>query len=170
MEFNQAWKTDERFKKFALRVASDVSLLPEQHGLVADEFTGQLWLLNWQEQRFLTVCDALSDEQFALVLALLERWPSYIPYEELLPHIGIQPSRQDLDDLALVRVSGRANESEEEQAHEAAARTRIAPLLQTLRDVLEGGRSCLRPLGLDIAAVLDHGLLLTRYVEQADEA
>ncbi len=170
MEFNQAWKTDERFKKFALRVASDVYVLPEQHSLVADELTGQLWLVNWQAQHFLAVCDGLSDEQFSLVLLLLEQWPSYVPYEHLLRHIGIEPSRQDLDDLECVRVSGRANESEEKQAQEAAARARIEPLLRTLRELLGDCRACLQPLGIAITAVLDYGLLLTRYVEQADEA
>jgi hypothetical protein len=170
MEFNQAWKADERFQKFVLRVTSDVYLLPEQQGLVADALTCQLWLVDWQREQFLALCDDLGDEQFALVLALLERWPSYVPYEMLLPHIGIQPTQQDLDDLERVRRSGRPDESEEEQAQEAEARARIEPLLQTLRDLLGDCRAYLYPLGIDIGAVLDHGPILTRYVEQADEA
>lgn len=162
----QQWCAAERFRTFSLRATPDVFVLPEKHSLVVDRLTGTLTLVNWQQEQFLALCDELSDEQFSLVLALLERWPSYVPYEQLLQHIGIQPSHQDLDDLERVRVSGRANESEEEQAQDAEARARIRPLLQTLRDLLGSSRAYLHPLGIDITAVLDYGPVLTRYVQR----
>ncbi len=170
MEFDQAWKTDERFQKFVLRVTSDMYVLPEQHCVVVDSLTNQLWLVNWQEEQFLALCDGLDDEQFSLVLALLSAWPSFVPYAKLLQHIGIQPTQQDLDDLERVRASGQLDDSEEERVQEAQARAHIDPLLQTLRDLLAGCRVNLHPLGMDISAVLDYGPMLTRYREANTES
>ena len=160
---DQPWEASERFKKFSLRESPDRYVLPERHDLVADRLTGQLWLVNWQLEQLIDCCDELLDEQFSLVLLLLERWPSFVPYEHLLRQIGIEPTGQDLADLERIRASRRAGESEEEQVLTQQARTRIEPLLQTLRDLLASSRACLNILGIEIAAVLDTGMLITRY-------
>ncbi len=158
----QQWKATERLKQFSLRVTQDLYVLPEWHSLVADRKLCMLLLVNWQDEQVLGICDALSDEQFSLVLTLLEQWPSYVPYECLLTQLGIPLTTQDIEDLEHLRTSGREDEPEEEQA-----RARVRPVLQTLRDLLSECKLSLHDLGIDIGAVKDYGPLLTRDVATA---
>lgn len=147
-----------RFQQFSLW-KKDWIVLPERHSLIVDRVSGALILVDWQQERFVAVCDDLEDEQFSLVLTLLKQWPSYVSYEQLLEQIGIQPTARDLADLERVRVSRLRSRSREQ------ARERIRPILQTLRDLLRGCRMSLNNMGIDIAAVQDHGPLLVRHVE-----
>jgi len=154
----------ERFEQFSLR-ANDWCLLPLRQSLVVDRVTGVLTVVDWQSERFTSICDDLDDEQFSLVITLLRRWPSYVSYEQLLEQLGIQLSAQDLADLERVRESKQTRTSRRESRATERARARLQPVLQTLRDLLSGSRACLNFLGIDIAAVLDYGPLLVQYVE-----
>jgi hypothetical protein len=153
-------------KQFTLRVTDNLSVLPERCSLVVDRLAGTLTLVNWQDEQFLGVCDELTDEQFSLVLTLLEQWPSYVPYEKLLRLIGLELTAQHLEELERVRVSGKAVESEDEQAQNEQARQHLKPVLQTLREEIASCLHALRNLGIDICAVQDHGPLLMRYVDR----
>lgn len=166
LPLDQNWRgrTTERFKKFSLQ-SKHLSLLPERQSLMVDRLTGTLTLVDWQQEQFLDSCDDLSDEQFSLLLTLLEQWPSYVPYEKLLGQLGIQLTVQDIDDLERIRVSERADESEEEQRQDEQARARLQPALRTLRDLLRDCKPCLWDLCLDVVAVMDCGPLLMRYQE-----
>jgi len=154
-------RATERFKQFPLQT-QDSYVLPVRHGVIADRLTGSLTLVNWQDERFIAICE-LDDEQFSVVFTLLEQWPSCVPYEQLLRQLGIEPTGQDLADLEFVRMSGQMSRSRVQA--KAQARTRLQPTLQKLRDLLSSSRACLNTLGIDIAAVQDHGPILIRYVE-----
>ena len=151
-----------RFKQFSLS-KKGWFVLPERHSLVVDRVAGTLTLIDWQHERIVAVCEDLDDEQFSLLLSLLERWPSYISYEELLRQLGIEPTSQDLADLERVRWSGRMSRSRERAMEQA--RARLQPTLQTLRDLLGACKLCLRSLGIDIVAVLDYGPILIPYAD-----
>lgn len=159
---DQQW--DERFKQFSLRISHEFYLLPARHSLIVDRLLGMIVLVNWQDEQIVSVGEELNDEQFTLALTLLERWPSYTPYEILLGQLGIQLTGQDIEDLELLRTIRRANVSEEEQAQEAQARARLQPALQTLRDLLRDCRIYLQSFGVDIGTVVDYGPLLVRYM------
>lgn len=161
----QPWEASERFQQFSLRISQDFYLLPARHSLVVDRLLSTMLLVNWQDEQMINNGEVMDDEQFALVLTLLEQWPSYVPYERLLKQLGILLSEEDIKDLERVRGSGRKDESEEERVQDEQARARLQPALQTLRDVLYGCKISLHDFGIDIMAVLDCGLLLTRYVE-----
>jgi len=155
------WEITQRFQQFSLRISQDFSLLRARHSLVVDRLLGTILLVNWQDEQVLNNCEVRDDEQFALILTLLEQWPSYVPYERLLRHLGIRLSAQDIEDLERVRVSGRTDESEEERMQDEQARTRIQPALQTLRNLLHDCTILLHGFGIDIKTVLDYGPLLT---------
>jgi hypothetical protein len=154
----------ERFSQFALRLG-DLSLLPEHSSLVVDLLTGTIALVNWQEAQFLDVIEVGDDEQFALMFTLLKQWPSYVPYERLIGHLGISLTNQEIEDLERVRTSGWANEPEGEQAQDQLADARLRPVLQTLRDLLQDCRPALQGFGIDIVAVKDYGPLLVPFKE-----
>ncbi len=122
-------------------------------------------LIDWQNEQVVGNCEVMDDEPFALVLTLLEQWPSYTPYERLLQQLGITLTDQQIDDLEQLRTSGKANESEEERRQDEQARARLQPVLQTLRDLLHACKVYLNDYGIDIAAVADYGPLLVRYSE-----
>ncbi len=155
----QQWKATERFLQFTLRL-NNVSLLPERFSLVVDTLMGTITLVDWQNAQFLHVIEVVDDERFEVLLTLLRRWPSFVPYERLLPHLGIQLTDQESEALERVRTSGKANESDEEQAQDKLAREQLQPVLQTLRDLLEDCRHALHSFGIDIATVIDYGPLL----------
>ncbi len=161
---NWRGRTTERFKKFSLQ-SQHLSLLPERQSLMADRLTGTLTLVDWQQEQFLDSCDDLSDEQFSLLLTLLEQWPSYVSYAKLLEQIGIQLTAQEVEDLERVRESERADESEEERIQDEQARARLQPILRTLRDLLGDCKPCLRDLWIDVVAVMDCGPILVQYQE-----
>jgi hypothetical protein len=165
LPFERQWKASERFKQFSLRVNQDFYLLPERHSLVVDSLLSTILLVDWRNEQVLGNCEVMDDEQFALVLTLLEQWPSYVPYERLLRQLGILLQAQDIEDLERLRVSGRADESEEELAQDEQAGARLQPILQTLRDLLHDCKPYLHEFGIDIGAVMDYGPVLTRYVE-----
>lgn len=150
-----------RFKQFSLS-KNDWFVLPERQSLVVDRVTGSLMLIDWQHEQIVAVCEDLNDdEQFSVVLTLLEQWPSYVPYAQLLDGLGIPLTAQDLADLEFVRLSGRM--SRRKSRAQERARERLRPILQTLRDLLHECKSCIRDLGIDIVAVIDHGPLLIQY-------
>lgn len=161
----QQWAASERFKQFSLRVSPVFSLLPPRHSLVVDRLLSTMLLIDWQNEQVVGNCEGMDDEQFALVMALLEQWPSYIPYERLLQQLGIELTEQQIEDLEQLRTSGRANEPEEERRKDEQARARLQPVLRTLRDLLHGCKIYLNDYGIDIAAVADYGPLLVRYSE-----
>jgi hypothetical protein len=161
----QQWEAGERFKQFSLRVAPAFSLLPPRHSLVVDRLLSTMLLIDWQNEQVVGNCEVMDDEQFALVLTLLEQWPSYVPYERLLQQLGIVLTSQQIEDLEHLRTSRRACGSEEERRQDEQARMRIRPVLQTLRDLLHNCKIYLQDFGLDIGAVADYGPLLIRYVE-----
>ncbi len=157
---DQNWLDAARFKKFSLRTPG-FSVLPEGHGLVVDRLTGTITLV--KDEQAIDVCNGLREEQFTLVLYLLETWPSYALYEEMLSQIGVKPTTQQREDFARIRVSMVAGEAGEQDAIERA-RERVQPLLQTLRDILSGCKASLNSLGVNVAAVLNYGWIIVEHV------
>src|SRR5713101_2147208 len=118
---DQSWIPAVRFKKFSLRKPG-FSVLAEGHSLVVDRLTGTLLLVNWQAEQIIEICNELNDEQFSLVLMLLENWPSFVLYEHLLSHIGIEPSQEAHEDFEWVRMGMTGDEAVQAACERARVR------------------------------------------------
>ena len=84
---------------------------------------------------------------------------------ELLKLVGIEPTLQNIQDFARIQLSGRKDETEEEQKQDELARDRLQPLLLRLRATVSGFRDVLNGFGIDIAAVIHHGCVIIPYEE-----
>ena len=133
-----------------LRYLSLDGLLPEAHrlamqpdlGLVASLYVdGDGVPCLRHVQRFTPI-------EMALVLALVEQYPHYCPYEVLLAH------------FSSLHVSERVIERMRQQAYDARENGEWDILMRPMRNVLSRVRLKLRPFGIKIVSLLELGYAL----------
>jgi hypothetical protein len=123
-------------------------LLPEKYEVVVNRFSGETTLVNWGTESFL-VQMRFSDQELPLLLMMMERWPSYVPYEMLLSLI----TEEEVDSNELAHQIAEARERNEAKLDEICI---------PLRAILRECRDRLHLLGLDIAAVYQHSYLFVK--------
>ncbi len=135
-------------------------LLPEAHrlaiqrdlGLVARLYADAEGVPRLQHVQWFTPIE------MALVLALLEQYPHYCPYEVLLAH------------FSSTRVSERVIERMREQAYEARESGEWDALMRPMRNVLSRVRLKLRPFGIAIVSLVEVGYALVPTRQRGREA
>src|SRR6266702_5266281 len=86
----------KQFESFALHMGT-LTLLSDGHELVVNTLDGHIALVNWDMRHFCDDC-TLGQEELALMLILLNDWPSYVPNERLL-QIMLKASIERVADL-----------------------------------------------------------------------
>lgn len=132
----------EPYDYFPLDTHAGVSLLPDEHELVVNRLNGHVTLVNWELRRFLAEC-GFTDEELPLMLILLEAWPSYISYENMLALVS-----EDTPEEIARRVDA---------AREAET---LGEVLTPLRVILKACQERMNLFGIQIAAVYRYGYLL----------
>jgi hypothetical protein len=79
----------EQYDYYPLDTSAGYVLLADDHELVVTPQTGQITLVNWERRRFVTDC-FFTAQEYAILLLLLEAWPTYAPTERLLEALECQ--------------------------------------------------------------------------------
>src|SRR6266567_2102941 len=143
-----------------LRYLPLAGLLPETHqlalqpdlGLVARLYADTEGVPRLQHVQWFTPIE------MALVLALVEQYPHYCPYEVLLAH------------FTSTHVSERVIERMREQAYEARESGEWDVLMRPMRNVLSRVRLKLRPFGIEIVSLVEVGYALVPARQRGREA
>ena len=125
-------------------------LLPEAHRLAIQPdlgFVAHLYVDGQGDPRLQHV-QWFTPVEMALVLALLEQYPNYCPYEVLLAH------------FSSTHVSERVIERMRQQAYEARESGEWDALMRPMRNVLSRIRLKLRPFGIKVVSLLELGYAL----------
>ncbi len=140
-------KPTERFSYHSLSVENSLHLLQEKQQVVLDHFTGYSLVVDWERQQDQILnATIFTEEELSMVLSLITRWPSFVPYERLFAYVqglsGEAPTASDIDDA---RASGTLNQ-----------------LIAPLHDLVETCRTKLQGLDLDIREIDQYGYRLAK--------
>ncbi len=127
---------------YPLKTESGYDLLPTGYEMVVNKVSGRVTLLNWNRRRVVTEC-SFSDQELPLIIALLNAWPSFAPYEHMLALTSDEPAYS---------IAQRVEETRDTDA--------LDTLLSPVRTILKECQERVNMLGIKIAAVLDTGFLL----------
>jgi hypothetical protein len=134
---------DQRYQYYPLDAGREVRLLAYEHEIVLNTVSGQTTLVDWKSYHF--KAESRFDEQeLPLIRTLLNDWPSYTPYEKLMPLLVTEELAEQLIHCI-------------EEARERKDRTMFDVALQPLRSVLQRCQDRLALFGIQIAAVYPHG-------------
>ncbi len=134
------------------------SLLPDDSEIVVNHDSGQVVLVRWGYREFSTEC-SFTDQELPLILALLEAWPGYVPYEKMLGLVGEKPELI----AELLEASRAAEGLDEERGTDILWESAMGRTLTPVRDWLKQCQDRLHQFALEIAAVRHRGYLLIPY-------
>jgi hypothetical protein len=138
---------NDQYEYYPLDTNTGYALLAEDHEIVVIPESGQVILVNWERRHLVMDC-LFPTQECAVLMTLLDAWPSYVPTDELLTGVRSSPAYQQ---------QGPGQDMP----------------LSHLRTVLSGCQERLHSLGLDVIPVGEQGFLLVRFhqlnrEEQAD--
>src|SRR5207253_1213361 len=124
---------------------------PKGHGLVADRLSCSITYVDWQSRQFVSSC-GLNDTAFPVILTLLERWPSYVPYEMLFPLLDGELKDQEVEERELAELAEkcadlRAASSQRDETVQQQASLDLQSILLPLRTLFEESLDCLKTVG-----------------------
>ncbi len=137
-----------------------VGLLPEAHRLALQPDLGLVACLYADAEGVpcLQHVQWFTPIEMALVLAIVEQYPHYCPYEVRLSH------------FTSTRVSERVIERMRQQAYEARESGEWDALMRPMRNVLSRIRLKLRPFGIEIVSLVEVGYALVPARHKGREA
>ena len=137
-----------------------VGLLPEAHRLALQPDLGLVACLYADAEGVpcLQHVQWFTPIEMALVLALVDQYPHYCPYEVRLSH------------FTSTRVSERVIERMRQQAYEARESGEWDALMRPMRNVLSRLRLKLRPFGIEIVSLVEVGYALVPARHKGREA
>ncbi len=137
-----------------------VGLLPEAHRLALQPDLGLVACLYADAEGVpcLQHVQWFTPIEMALVLAIVEQYPHYCPYEVRLSH------------FSSTRVSERVIERMRQQAYEARESGEWDALMRPMRNVLSRIRLKLRPFGIEIVSLVEVGYALVPARHKGREA
>src|SRR6266699_6622388 len=143
-----------------LRYLSLAGLLPEAHRLAIQRDLGPVARLYADTEGVprMQHVQWFTPIEMALVLALVEQYPHYCPYEVLLAH------------FTSTRVSEPVIERMRQQAYEARESGEWDALMRPMRNVLSRVRLKLRPFGIEIVSLVEVGYALVPARTRRSEA
>lgn len=132
------------YRGFSLDIENpDINLLADENEIVINTQTGHYTLINW-DMRHVVTDGTFGPEHQALVISLLEAWPTYIPMEKLL----MASQRIGLEEI------NQASEIERDR------------MLLNLRCHIEECGQQLHPMGIGIQSISNLGYKLSRYQQR----
>jgi hypothetical protein len=142
---------DERYQYYPLDASREGTLLADEHEIVLNTVSGQTTLVDWEHRRIKAEC-RFDEQELPLIRTLLNDWPSYTPYERLLPLLVTEELAEQL-----IHCIEEAREREDKIMFDVA--------LQPLRSVLQRCQDRLALFGIQIAAIYRHGYRLIKLSE-----
>jgi hypothetical protein len=131
----------KHFAGYALDIENpDINLLADEHEIVINTQTGHYTLINW-DMRHVVTDGTFGPENQALMISLLEAWPTYVTIEKLL----MASLRRGLEEI------NQASETERDR------------MILNLRCCIEECGQQLHPIGIGIQSISNLGYKLSRY-------
>ncbi len=149
MDSRHSIHDESNYEYYPLDVAEH-TLHPHEHEIVVNIYTGHAMLIDW-EQRQVRADVTFLPHQLPLMLTLLDKWPSYVEYEKLIPLLIRNPqlAEQIMQCIEIAR-----------QQEPAERTTMLNVMLAPLRDTLQACHERLRSFGIAIVPVYENGYLL----------